>query len=55
MNSCFRAHNEGNFMSTLFQGLSAFPITPTDKAGVVDTSALAIILDRIQEAGADSI
>jgi len=39
----------------LFQGLSAFPITPTDKAGVVDTSALAVILDRIQEAGAASI
>ncbi|MDQ0323145.1 4-hydroxy-tetrahydrodipicolinate synthase [Pararhizobium capsulatum DSM 1112] len=40
---------------TLFQGLSAFPITPTNQAGVVDTSALAIILNRIREAGADSI
>ena len=40
---------------TLFRGLSAFPITPTDHAGVVDASALAIILNRIKEAGADSV
>jgi len=40
---------------TLFRGLSAFPITPTDHAGVVDAESLAIILSRIQEAGADSV
>jgi 4-hydroxy-tetrahydrodipicolinate synthase len=40
---------------SLFNGLSAFPITPTDQAGVVDTGALAVILSRIQDAGADSI
>ncbi|MBB3308412.1 4-hydroxy-tetrahydrodipicolinate synthase [Rhizobium sp. BK196] len=39
----------------LFHGLSAFPITPADPSGVVDTAALATLLDRIQAAGADSI
>lgn len=38
----------------LFRGLSAFPITPTDQAGVV-VSALEVILNRVREAGADSI
>lgn len=40
---------------SLFKGLSAFPITPTDAAGRVDTDALAILLKRIANAGADSI
>lgn len=40
---------------TLFSGLSAFSITPTDAAGRVDTVALARLLERIQGAGADSI
>lgn len=35
--------------------MSAFPITPTDASGIVDTPALARILGGIQEAGADSI
>jgi 4-hydroxy-tetrahydrodipicolinate synthase len=39
----------------LFHGLSAFPITPADPSGVVDTAALATLLARIQAAGADSI
>ncbi|QEE44504.1 dihydrodipicolinate synthase family protein [Rhizobium sp. WL3] len=39
----------------LFQGLSAFPPTPSDQHGVVDTSALAAMLAGIHEAGADSI
>ncbi|MBB3656753.1 4-hydroxy-tetrahydrodipicolinate synthase [Rhizobium sp. BK650] len=39
----------------LFHGLSAFPITPADASGVVDTGALAAVLARIQTAGADSI
>ncbi len=39
----------------LFHGLSAFPITPTDASGIVDTGALAAVLARIQAAGADSI
>lgn len=39
----------------LFQGLSAFPITPADASGIVDTGALAALLTRIQAAGADSI
>lgn len=39
----------------LFQGLSAFPITPADASGRVDTHALARLLERIQAAGADSI
>ncbi|MEY9558290.1 dihydrodipicolinate synthase family protein [Sinorhizobium fredii] len=40
---------------TLFSGLSAFPITPTDASGHVDTAALTRLLERIQLAGADSI
>jgi 4-hydroxy-tetrahydrodipicolinate synthase len=40
---------------TLFSGLSAFSITPTDTAGRVDTAALAGLLERICAAGAQSI
>ncbi|MFB2562183.1 dihydrodipicolinate synthase family protein [Rhizobium sp. IMFF44] len=40
---------------TLFTGLSAFPITPTDASGHVDIVVLARLLERIQLAGADSI
>lgn len=32
---------------TLFSGLSAFSITPTDTAGRVDTAALGRLLDRL--------
>jgi len=39
----------------LFEGLSAFPITPTDQDGVVDEAALARLVDRLAEAGVDSI
>ncbi len=40
---------------TLFRGLSAFPVTPTDANGRIDAEALARILERIHHAGADSI
>ncbi len=40
---------------TLFSGLSAFSITPTDASGRVDTVALARLLKRIADAGVDSI
>lgn len=40
---------------TLFSGLSAFSITPTDAAGHVDTAALGRLVGRICAAGADSI
>jgi 4-hydroxy-tetrahydrodipicolinate synthase len=40
---------------TLFTGLSAFPITPTDASGRVDVAALTRLLERIHLAGADSI
>jgi 4-hydroxy-tetrahydrodipicolinate synthase len=39
----------------LFHGLSAFPITPADKGGRVDTGALATLLGRLQAAGVDSV
>lgn len=39
----------------LFRGLSAFPLTPTDVEGHVDTDALGVLLERIHEAGVDSI
>ncbi|XKM38169.1 dihydrodipicolinate synthase family protein (plasmid) [Rhizobium ruizarguesonis] len=40
---------------SLFEGLSAFPITPADASGRVDSAALAALLHRIVDAGADSI
>jgi 4-hydroxy-tetrahydrodipicolinate synthase len=40
---------------TLFNGLSAFPLTPTDDEGRVDAEVLARFLERIHHAGADSI
>jgi 4-hydroxy-tetrahydrodipicolinate synthase len=40
---------------TMFQGLSAFPITPADDEGHVDTAALARLLERLVAAGVDSI
>ncbi len=40
---------------TPFQGLSAFPITPTDARGRVDTDALGRLLERLHAAGVDSI
>ena len=38
-----------------FRGLSAFPLTPADPDGVVDTRAVAILVDRLCVAGVDSI
>ncbi|WP_105385126.1 dihydrodipicolinate synthase family protein [Neorhizobium alkalisoli] len=40
---------------SLFEGLSAFPITPADASGRVDVEALGRILLRIRDAKADSI
>ncbi|QRM32164.1 dihydrodipicolinate synthase family protein [Microvirga sp. VF16] len=40
---------------TPFQGLSAFPITPTDANGRVDTDALGRLLERLHAARVDSI
>lgn len=42
-------------MASLFNGLSAFPLTPTDADGIVDVDALAILVDRLAQAGVDSI
>lgn len=39
----------------MFSGLSAFPLTPADAEGVVDTDAFAIMIDRLVAAGVDSI
>ena len=39
----------------LFGGLSAFPLTPTDTAGRVQADVLCRFLERIREAGANSI
>ena len=39
----------------LFTGLSAFPITPANDAGVVDTQALSGILEKLVAAHVDSI
>lgn len=40
---------------SLFHGLSAFPITPADEHGHVDTEALATLLHRLVVAEVDSI
>ncbi len=42
-------------MPTLFTGLSAFPLTPANTDGVVDTETLGILVDRLAIAGVDSI
>lgn len=39
----------------IFQGLSAFPITPADPDGTVDTGALVRIIERLDVPGVDSI
>ncbi len=39
----------------LFLGLSAFPITPADDRGRIDTGNLAKLLERLHEAGVDSV
>jgi 4-hydroxy-tetrahydrodipicolinate synthase len=39
----------------IFQGLSAFPITPADPDGQVDTDDLGAILARLTSAGVDSV
>jgi len=39
----------------LFKGLSAFPLTPIDAAGKLMEDTLCVFLERICEAGADSI
>jgi 4-hydroxy-tetrahydrodipicolinate synthase len=39
----------------LFQGLSAFPLTPADDLGQVNTVALVRIIDRLVDAQVDSI
>lgn len=39
----------------LFNGLSAFPITPADLHGRVDTDALCRLLEKIVQAGAQSV
>ncbi|KAJ3549668.1 hypothetical protein NM208_g381 [Fusarium decemcellulare] len=41
--------------SDMFQGLSAFPITPAGPDGTVDTDALVRILERLDIPGIDSI
>lgn len=41
--------------TSIFRGLSAFPLTPADAEGVVDTKAFALMLDRLVAAGVDSI
>src|SRR5690242_6394595 len=39
----------------IFYGLSAFPITPADERGRVDTDAQGALLERLCAAGVDSI
>lgn len=42
-------------MPKLFTGLSAFPLTPANANGVVDTAALGVLIERLVQAGVDSI
>ena len=42
-------------MAKQFKGLSAFPITPADEAGQVDTQAFSALVERLDAAEVDSI
>jgi 4-hydroxy-tetrahydrodipicolinate synthase len=42
-------------MSTTIRGLSAFPITPSDDSGRIDTAGLQMLLEQLVSAGVDSI
>lgn len=42
-------------MTNIFHGLSAFPLTPADSNGRVDVAALGLLLERLVDAGVDSI
>ncbi|WP_068054938.1 dihydrodipicolinate synthase family protein [Nocardia xishanensis] len=42
-------------MTHTIEGIVAYPVTPFDASGRVDTSALARLLDRMIEAGVDAI
>ncbi|GGC01088.1 dihydrodipicolinate synthase family protein [Novosphingobium endophyticum] len=42
-------------MTSIFNGLSAFPLTPADTDGAVDTAALGVLVDRLASEGVDSI
>src|SRR5215208_5787214 len=46
---------QGGSLLKLFNGLSAFPLTPTDAAGHLQADVLCRFLERIREAGANSI
>src|SRR4051794_14701771 len=39
----------------MFHGLSAFPITPADERGRVDTDALSALVQRLERGGVDSV
>jgi 4-hydroxy-tetrahydrodipicolinate synthase len=41
--------------ASIFRGLSAFPLTPADADGVVDTDAFAVMIDRLVVTGVNSI
>ncbi len=40
---------------SIFRGLSAFPITPADEHGRIDTDALGVLVQRLVDARVDSI
>ncbi len=42
-------------MNSLLQGLSAFPITPANQHGIVDTETLGMLVARLRDADVDSI
>lgn len=42
-------------MNSPLQGLSAFPITPANQHGTVDTETLGMLVARLRDAGVDSI
>lgn len=50
-----RFHESPIAMTVLFKGLSAFPITPTDPDGHVDTDGLCLLLSRLTSAKVDSV
>lgn len=50
-----QGHPDITVDASIFRGLSAFPLTPADADGAVDTGAFAVMIDRLVAAGVDSI
>jgi len=51
----FKLHSRRDILMTLLTGLSAFPLTPTDRQGQLKPDTFVRYFERIESSGADSI